>query len=431
MYDIIEKKRNGHTLTDAEIHFLVDGYTNETILDYQMSSLLMAIYFKGMTTEESAALTMAMVNSGDTVNLSGIEGVKVDKHSTGGVGDTVTLTLAPLVASVGVSVAKMSGRGLGHTGGTIDKLESIAGFHVEISNEEFVHLVNKNHLAVIGQSAHLVPADKKIYSLRDVTATVDSIPLIASSIMSKKIASGANAIVLDVKTGAGAFMKNAEEAKQLAQTMVDIGRNVGRETLAVISNMDQPLGHAVGNALEVQEAIDMLKGNGPEDLTELTLVLGSQMVVLAKKAKSIEEARAMLEENIHNGKAIAKFQEFIQAQGGNPDIVDDPSLLPKSASQIDVHSEESGYVTGLIADQIGKAVLLLGAGRKNIESVIDLSVGVILHKKLGDEVKKGDVLFTIHSNSKDNVEVVDLLLDSIKIGNNKITDSLIIDTIDS
>ncbi len=430
MDSIIEKKRDGLSLSEEEIAYIVTNYTNDMIPDYQMSALLMAIYFQGMTIEESASLTTAMVESGDTVDLSAIDGIKVDKHSTGGVGDTTTLTLAPLVASVGVSVAKMSGRGLGHTGGTLDKLEAIEGFHIEISNEEFVNLVNKNHLAVIGQSAQLVPADKKIYSLRDVTATVNSIPLIASSIMSKKIASGADAIVLDVKTGAGAFMQEASEAEELAKTMVEIGKNVGRDTLAVISNMDQPLGYAIGNALEVQEAIDTLKGQGPDDLTELTLVLGSQMVVLAKKANTMAEARAMLEENIKNGRAIEMFKTFVEAQGGDSKIVDDPSLLPRANFQHEVKSERSGYITKLIADKVGKAVLLLGAGRQDKDSVIDLSVGAILHKKLGDSVTKGDTLFTIHSNVENNDEIVTMLLESIEIGQNKVSDTLIIKTIE-
>lgn len=430
MYDIIEKKRNGQTLSDNEIKFIVENYTNDNIPDYQMSALLMAIYFQGMSTEESAALTMMMVNSGETVDLSAILGIKVDKHSTGGVGDTTTLTLAPLVASVGVSVAKMSGRGLGHTGGTLDKLESIEGFHVEITNEKFVNLVNENHLAVVGQSGNLVPADKKVYSLRDVTATVNSIPLIASSIMSKKIASGADAIVLDVKTGAGAFMKETDEAKELAKTMVEIGNNVNRETLAVISNMEQPLGRAIGNALEVEEAIETLKGNGPDDLTELTLVLGSQMVVLAKKAATMEEARTMLEDNLNNGKAIEMFKTFVQAQGGNPAIVNNPNLLPKATHQFELESEATGFITKLVADQIGKAVLALGAGRKDKSSEIDLSVGVILHKKIGEKVNVGDTLFTIHSNKENNSEVIDLLWQAIEIGPEKVNCPLIIDTVE-
>ncbi len=430
MYDIIERKRNGHILTKDEIKFFIEGYTNDTIPDYQMSALLMAIYFQGMTTEESAILTTAMVHSGDTVDLSNILGIKVDKHSTGGVGDTTTLILAPLVASVGVHVAKMSGRGLGHTGGTIDKLESITGFHTEITNDEFVELVNTNHLAVIGQSEHLVPADKKLYSLRDVTATVNSIPLIASSIMSKKIASGADAIVLDVKTGSGAFMEEEEDAKQLARTMVDIGNRVGKETLAIISSMNQPLGMAIGNALEVKEAIETLKGKGPKDLTELSLELGSQMVVLAKKTKTKKEARIMLEENLYNGQAISTFKTLIESKGGNGNIVEDVSLLPKAPFQFDIQSGTSGYVIELIANRIGKAALLLGAGRKTKESIIDLSVGILLHKKLGDKVEKGDTLFTIHANSADYLEVKKPLLDSIKLGDKPIETQLIIDTME-
>src|SRR5690625_2832473 len=342
MYDVIEKKRNGQTLTEDEIKFLVEGYTNGAIPDYQMSALFMAIYFQGMTIEESAILTMAMVQSGDTIDLSKIQGIKVDKHSTGGVGDTTTLILAPLVASVGVHVPKMSGRGLGHTGGTIDKLESISGFHVEITNEKFVQLVNENQLAIIGQSEDLAPADKLLYSLRDVTATVNSIPLIASSIMSKKIASGANKIVLDVKTGSGAFMKTKQEAKQLATTMVEIGKMVGINTVAIISNMEQPLGFAVGNALEVKEAIDTLRGNGPDDLTELSLELGSHMVVLANKAATIKEARKILQENIFNGKAMQCFKTLIKSQGGDERIVDDLSLLPEATYKIPVYAKNEG-----------------------------------------------------------------------------------------
>src|SRR5690625_2622785 len=323
MYDIIEKKRDGLPLTSHEIKFFVKGYTGGNIPDYQMSALLMAIYFQGMSDEESAALTKAMVESGDTIDLSAIHGIKVDKHSTGGVGDTTTIILAPLVASVGVAVPKMSGRGLGHTGGTIDKLEAIQGFHVEISNDRFIEHVNKNGLAVIGQSGELAPADKKIYSLRDVTATVNSIPLIASSIMSKKIASGADAIVLDVKTGSGAFMKNIEDAKNLANAMVSIGNLNDKKTMAIISDMNQPLGNAIGNALEIKEAILTLQGKGPRDLTELCLTLGSHMVVLADQAKSFDEARKRLEENLTNGKAFEQFKLFTRSQGGNERVAYD------------------------------------------------------------------------------------------------------------
>ena len=429
MYDVIEKKRDGFELSTAEINFIIENYTNGTIPDYQMSALLMAIYFKGMTIEESAALTMAMVNSGKTVDLSRIEGIKVDKHSTGGVGDTTTLILAPLVASAGVVVPKMSGRGLGHTGGTIDKLESIPGFHVEITNDQFVEHVNNNHLAIIGQSDNLAPADKLLYSLRDVTATVNSIPLISSSIMSKKIASGADAIVLDVKTGSGAFMKTKEDAIKLAENMVEIGKRVGKKTVAIISSMEQPLGFAVGNALEIKEAIKTLKGQGPKDLTELSIELGSHMVVLANKAKTISEAKEILFESIQSGKAINVFQTFIKSQGGDERIVQDPSLLPQAQNQIPIYSKETGFITKLIAEQIGRAAMILGAGRQTKDSVIDLAVGIELHKKLGDEVKKGDVLFTIHSNEKDISQIKRMLDTSFEIGNEKVNNQLILETI--
>jgi pyrimidine-nucleoside phosphorylase len=356
-----------------------------------------------------------MVASGDQIDLSEIEGIKVDKHSTGGVGDTTTLVLGPLVAAVGVPVAKMSGRGLGHTGGTIDKLESVAGFHVEIKNEEFIELVNKNKLAVIGQSGNLTPADKKLYALRDVTATVNSIPLIASSIMSKKIAAGADAIVLDVKTGAGAFMKTLDEARELAKAMVGIGNNVGRRTMAVISDMSQPLGYAIGNALEVKEAIDTLSGDGPEDLTELCLTLGSYMVYLAEKATSLDEARTMLETAIQNGSALEKMKQFLQAQGGDASVVDDPTKLPKAAYIIEVPANIDGYVAEIVADEVGTAAMLLGAGRVTKESEIDLAVGLVLHKKIGEKVQKGETLVTIHSNFENVTEVKEKLYQSIKL----------------
>ncbi|MEL4024576.1 pyrimidine-nucleoside phosphorylase [Lysinibacillus endophyticus] len=417
MVDIIEKKRNGEELTTEEIRFFVNGYTDGSIPDYQVSSLMMAIYFQDMNERERADLTMAMVESGDQINLSGIEGIKVDKHSTGGVGDTTTLSLAAMVAAVGVPVAKMSGRGLGHTGGTIDKLESIKGFHVELSNEQFMKQVNEIGTAVIGQSGNLTPADKKLYALRDVTGTVPSIPLIASSIMSKKIAAGADAIVLDVKTGDGAFMKTYEDAKALAHAMVQIGNNVGRKTMAIISDMSQPLGFAIGNALEVKEAIDTLKGNGPKDLMELCYTLGSQMIVLGNKAKSLEEARALLEEVVQNGKALDVFKKFITAQGGDASVVDDPSLLPQAKFQIELPAKQSGYVEKIEADDVGVAAMLLGAGRATKESTIDLAVGLVLHKKVGDSVKDGESLVTIHSNKEDIPEVIEKLYKHIIISN--------------
>lgn len=415
MVDIIAKKRDGHALTKEEIEFVVNGYTNDDIPDYQMSSLAMAIFFQDMTDEERAYLTMAMVESGDQIDLSNIEGIKVDKHSTGGVGDTTTLVLAPLVAALDVPVAKMSGRGLGHTGGTIDKLESVEGFHVEISEEAFVKLVNEDKVAVIGQTGNLTPADKKIYALRDVTATVNSIPLIASSIMSKKIAAGADAIVLDVKTGNGAFMKTVEDAEQLAHAMVKIGNQVGRQTMAIISDMSQPLGRAIGNALELQEAIDTLKGEGTEDLTELVLTLGSQMVVLAQKAKDLDEARGMLQEVIDNGKALEKFKTFLSNQGGDASVVDEPSKLPTAQYQFELPAKRSGVVSEMIANEIGIASMMLGAGRQTKEDVIDLAVGLVLNKKVGDRVEEGESLLTIYANSEDVEQVKQKLYDNITI----------------
>ncbi|MGQ9008663.1 pyrimidine-nucleoside phosphorylase [Bacillus stercoris] len=415
MVDIIIKKQNGKELTTEEIQFFVNGYTDGSIPDYQASALAMAIFFQDMSDRERADLTMAMVNSGETIDLSAIEGIKVDKHSTGGVGDTTTLVLAPLVAALDVPVAKMSGRGLGHTGGTIDKLEAIDGFHVELTKDEFIKLVNRDKVAVIGQSGNLTPADKKLYALRDVTGTVNSIPLIASSIMSKKIAAGADAIVLDVKTGAGAFMKTEEDAAELAKAMVRIGNNVGRQTMAVISDMSQPLGFAIGNALEVKEAIDTLKGEGPEDLHELVLTLGSQMVVLAKKADTLDEARAKLEEVMKNGKALEKFKDFLKNQGGNSSIVDDPSKLPQAAYQIDVPAKEAGVVSEIVADEIGVAAMLLGAGRATKEDKIDLAVGIMLRKKVGDKVEKGEPLVTLYANRENVDEVIAKVYDNIRI----------------
>lgn len=415
MVDIITKKQNGEELTTEEIKFFIKGYTDGSIPDYQASALAMAIYFQDMTDRERADLTMAMVNSGETIDLSAIEGIKVDKHSTGGVGDTTTLVLAPLVAALDVPVAKMSGRGLGHTGGTIDKLEAIKGFHVELSKDEFIKLVNRDKVAVIGQSGNLTPADKKLYALRDVTGTVNSIPLIASSIMSKKIAAGADAIVLDVKTGAGAFMKTDEDAVNLAKAMVRIGNNVGRQTMAVISDMSQPLGFAIGNALEVKEAIDTLKGEGPEDLTELVLTLGSQMVVLAKKAETLDEAREKLIDVMKNGKALQKFKGFLQNQGGDSSVADNPEKLPQAAYKIDIPAKEAGVVSEIVADQIGVAAMLLGAGRATKEDKIDLAVGIMLRKKVGDAVEKGEPLVTLYANRENVDDVIEKVYDNIQI----------------
>ncbi|MBJ6364004.1 pyrimidine-nucleoside phosphorylase [Paenibacillus sp. GCM10012307] len=415
MVDLIQKKRDGHELSTEEICFVVDGYTKDQIPDYQVSAFAMAVFFQDMTERERADLTMAMVHSGDTIDLSAIEGVKVDKHSTGGVGDTTTLVLAPLVASLDIPVAKMSGRGLGHTGGTTDKLEAIPGFHVELTSEDFVGLVNKNKLAVVGQSGNLTPADKKLYALRDVTATVESIPLIASSIMSKKIAAGSDAIVLDVKTGAGAFMKTVEDAEELARAMVGIGNRVGRKTMAVISDMSQPLGFAIGNALEVKEAIETLQGKGPKDLEELCLALGRQMVYLAGKAESLDEAEELLKEAIRSGKALEKFKVFVASQGGDPSIVDHPEKLPQAAYQIEVNADADGFVASITADEIGRAAMLLGAGRATKDSLIDLAVGIMLNRKVGDAVQAGEPLATIHSNSEDVADVVELIRANIQI----------------
>ncbi|MCD1260439.1 pyrimidine-nucleoside phosphorylase [Paenibacillus athensensis] len=406
MVDLIAKKRDGQALSKQEIDFIVAGYTCGDIPDYQMSAWAMAVYFQGMTAEEVSHLTMAMAFSGDTVDLSAIAGIKVDKHSTGGVGDTTTLILAPLVAAAGIPVAKMSGRGLGHTGGTIDKLEAIPGFHAELPIDRFIDNVNTIKAAVIGQTGNLTPADKKLYGLRDVTGTVNSIPLIASSIMSKKIAAGADAIVLDVKTGAGAFMKDIEEARQLAEAMVEIGRNTGRATIAVLSDMSQPLGYAVGNALEVREAIETLRGCGPDDLTRLVLTLGAHMVVLGGKAADYESGYAYLEELIRSGEALQALKALVTAQGGSADVIDNPDLLPQAKHSIPVYAAADGYVHAIQAEEIGLAAMLLGAGRQTKESDIDLAVGILLRKKVGDSVKAGELLAMLHTNQLRVSEVV-------------------------
>ncbi|WP_413380292.1 pyrimidine-nucleoside phosphorylase [Alkalihalobacillus sp. 1P02AB] len=421
MVDLIEKKRDGIELTKDEIRFIISNYTKGDIPDYQMSALSMAIFFRDMTKAERAELTMAMVDSGDKIDLSSLEGIKVDKHSTGGVGDKTTIALAPLVASLGVPVAKMSGRGLGHTGGTLDKLEAIPGFSVEMDTEQFLKQVNEHKVAVVGQTNNLTPADKKLYSLRDVTATVNSIPLIASSVMSKKIASGAEAIVLDVKVGSGAFMKEFEQAKELATAMVEIGNELGRNTMAIISDMNQPLGRTVGNALEVKEAIELLKGEGPDDLHELCLTLGSYMVYLAEKASSIEEARTKLEEVIRSGKALETFKTFIRAQGGDDSIVDQLEKLPVATYKLEVPSPKSGYVAEIIADKIGTAAMKLGAGRPTKEAEIDLAVGLVLNKKIGDYVEQGESLVTLHSNDKQVEEAQQIIYDAYRLTNELVT----------
>lgn len=418
MVDLIAKKRDGQSLSKEEIEWIVTGYTNGEIPDYQMSALTMAIFYQDMTDQEITNLTLAMANSGDVVNLENIEGIKVDKHSTGGVGDTTTLVLAPLVASVGVPVAKMSGRGLGYTGGTLDKLEAIPGFQIELSEEKFLELVNESKVAVIGQSGNLAPADKKLYALRDVTATVDSIPLIASSIMSKKIAAGADAIVLDVTTGDGAFMKNIEDAKRLASTMVQIGKLANRQTMAVISDMSQPLGEAIGNSLEVVEAIETLQGKGPKDLEEMCYVLGSQMVVLAKKADTLEQAREMLEEALHSGKAFAKFKEMVANQGGDVSVIDHPEKLLTAKYEIELPAKQSGVITKLVANELGIAAMMLGAGRKTKEDTIDFAVGLKLRKKVGEAIQEGESVLTIYANqpAEEIQDVVALLYQNIEIG---------------
>ncbi|HGF7585322.1 MULTISPECIES: pyrimidine-nucleoside phosphorylase [Enterococcus] len=429
MVDLIEKKRDGNELSKEEIEYIVTNYTNGKIPDYQVSALLMAIFYQDMTNEEITNLTLAIANSGDVIDLSSLEGIKVDKHSTGGVGDTTTLILAPLVASVGVTVAKMSGRGLGYTGGTLDKLEAIPGFQIELSDEAFVRIVNESKVAVIGQSGNLAPADKKLYALRDVTATVDSLPLIASSIMSKKIAAGADAIVLDVTTGDGAFMKNIEDARRLAKTMTSIGKLANRETVAVISDMSEPLGEAIGNSLEVVEAIETLQGNGPEDLVEMCYALGSQMVVLAGKAKTIDEARTLLQEALESGKALAKFKEMIQNQGGDPTIVEQPERILTARYTMELPAKQSGVVSKIVANELGIAAMMLGAGRKTKEDDIDHAVGLKLHKKIGDTVTKGESLLTIYSNDEEISSVVELLYKNIEIGESAMKPTLIHDII--
>ncbi|MBE5812602.1 MAG: pyrimidine-nucleoside phosphorylase [Clostridiales bacterium] len=426
IYDVIANKRDKKELTKEEISFFVKGFTNNEIADYQAAALLMAILLNGMTVKETSYLTEAMAKSGDMADLSKIEGIKVDKHSTGGVGDKTTLVVAPIVATFGVPVAKMSGRGLGHTGGTLDKLQSIKDFSISLTVDEFVDNVNKIKMAVVGQTGNLAPADKKMYALRDVTATVQSIPLIASSIMSKKIAGGADAIVLDVKCGSGAFMKDIESARELAKIMVLIGNEVGRQVVAVITNMDEPLGNAIGNALEIKEAISTLKGEGPEDFKNICIELATQMIYLAT-GKDEREIREEVKNKLINGEAYNKFKEFIIAQHGDISVIENIELLPSAKNVIELYSNEEGYVKSIDAEKLGIASMLLGGGRAKKEDNIDYGVGVIVHKKIGDFVKKDDVIATIHANDLTKFEdVKTTILNAYKFSNEEVEKPMLI-----
>ncbi len=429
--DIILKKRNGEKLSKEEIEYFVKGYTEGEIPDYQASALLMAIYFKGMDAEETLNLTMAMAGSGDTVDLSEIKGIKVDKHSTGGVGDKISICLGPMVAAAGAVVAKMSGRGLGHTGGTIDKLESIKGLRLDLSQKEFIDNVNNIGLSIASQTGKIAPADKKIYALRDVTATVDNLSLIAASVMSKKIASGANGVVLDVKTGSGAFMKTIEDAKALAREMVSIGEGAGVNMVALVTNMDEPLGYNIGNSLEVIEAIEVLKGKGPKDVRELSIEIGSYMLIISKKASSKEEARKMLIDVIENGAALEKLKEMVKAQGGDSSYVENTDLFKKASYSAEVKSNLDGYVKHINSEEVGRSALLLGAGRENKDSVIDLSAGLKLVKKVGDKVNIGDTIGILYYNNDKNIsEASNKLLKSYEISSEKVEASkLILDVV--
>ncbi len=419
-YDLIIKKRNGQKLNQEEVDFMIKEYIEDRIPDYQMSAMLMAIYFKGMSNNEIKYLTMAMVNSGKIIDLSSIPGIKVDKHSTGGVGDTTTLALAPMVAAAGIPVAKMSGRGLGHTGGTIDKLEAIEGFKTELSLNKFIKIVKEVGVSIIGPTSNLAPADKKLYALRDVTGTVDSIPLIVGSIMSKKIAAGADAIVLDVTTGSGAFMKDYKDALKLGKIMVDIGLELEKETVAIVSNMDEPLGFAIGNSLEVKEAIEVLKNKGPEDLRNLCLVLGSYMLKSGGVVKTPEEGRNKLIKIIEEGKAFNKFKEIVMAQGGNLRVVENPELLPLAKYCLKIKADKSGYIQRIDSRLIGESAMILGAGREKKESEIDLSVGIVLKKKVGSKIDISEDLAEVYYNNLEKLkEAKKKLLSSFTIGNKK------------
>ena len=424
MIDIITKKKEGFELSSEEISYFIKGYTKGSIPDYQVSSLLMAIYFKGMTDAEATSLALNMRDSGDVIDLSMIPGIKVDKHSTGGVGDKVTLILGPLLATLGAKFAKMSGRGLGHTGGTIDKLESIPGYQVERRVDDFIKQVKDIGIAIVGQSGDITPADKKLYALRDVTATVDIIPLIASSIMSKKLASGADAICLDVKVGHGAFMKNMDEATKLAELMVSIGNLSGKKMTAILTGMDEPLGHKIGNGLEVYESIETLKGNGPKDLVEVVVEIGSHLLVHAALASSTDQAKQMLHETLKSGTALERFKAMVEAQGGDIDVIDHPEKLLATKTK-EIISPQAGYIVEMNALDIGKAAMRLGAGRETKEDVIDLKVGVDLHKKIGDYVEKGSVIATLYIAEKGVLEAEKLILEAIQFGDEKVSIDLI------
>ena len=403
MYDIIHKKRNNEELTDEEINFMINNYVSGEIPDYQMSAMLMAIYFNGMNDREISTMTNAMAKSGDMVDLSSIEGIKVDKHSTGGVGDKTTLIISPIVAYYGVKVAKMSGRGLGHTGGTVDKMEAIPGLKTNFTQEEFFNIVNKTGISVIGQSGNLAPADKKLYALRDVTATVESIPLIAASIMSKKLAAGSDCILLDVKTGSGAFMKTLDDSISLAEKMVAIGENCGRKTVALITDMDIPLGNNIGNALEIKEVVDTLKGKGPKDLTEICIKLAGNMLYLANKG-TLDQCENMAKDAIENGYALEKLIEMVEAQGGDIDYIKDTNKFEPAKYSYEIISENEGFINSMDTEGLGIASTMLGAGRETKEDDIDYAAGIILNKKVGDEIKKGDILCTLYTNDKDKFE---------------------------
>lgn len=430
MVDVIDQKRNGGVLSDEQLQFFVDGVVDGSLPDYQISALLMAIYFQGMTDREQTQLTMKMMHSGERLDLSKIPGIKVDKHSTGGVGDKTSLPLAAMVAALGIPVPMISGRGLGHTGGTLDKLEAIPGFKVELSEQDFIKQVAEEKLAIVGATRDVAPADKKIYALRDVTDTVDSIPLIASSIMSKKLASGTDALVIDVKTGAGAFMKTEDSAVKLAKALVAIGKQAGLKCEAVISDMNQPLGSKIGNTLEIEETLDLLKGKGPKDLLELVLELGSRMVVMGQQAASLAEARAKLEQTIADGSALARFKAMIKAQHGDPNVVDDYSLMPHAKYQIEYPAQKGGVIAKLTADEIGMASMLMGGGRQKADDQLDYAVGIELHKKIGDSVQKGESIMTIWSNCEDIDDVKELLDQAVAIKESAQQPTLIHETIE-